>query len=346
MNQGYIVSLIAVFVLFLLPFVGAGPTVAGGQILFGFLLPYAALIVFILGFFSKVMGWARSAVPFNITTTCGQQETLPWIKPDPIETPWSKGAVVVRMALEIFCFRSLFRNTRVTYHKEGKIAYNLEIFLWLGAIVFHYSFLTVLIRHLRFFMDPVPGALKLLEALDSFMQFGLPIVYMSGVALLAGVLYLLARRIFISKVKYISLAADYFPLFLIGGIALTGIMMRYFTKVDIVAIKELTMNMVRFNFTVPEGISSLFFVHLFFVSILLMYFPFSKLMHLGGIFLSPTRNMTANTRAKRHVNPWNYPVKLHTYDEYEDDFREKMVEAGLPVDKELVVTEPEEEEKE
>jgi hypothetical protein len=63
-----------------------------------------------------------------------------------------------------------------------------------------------------------------------------------------------------------------------------------------------------------------------------MYFPFSKLMHMGGVFLSPTRNMTTNTREKRHVNPWNYPVKVHTYAAYEDDFREKMVEAGLPVE--------------
>jgi hypothetical protein len=45
----------------------------------------------------------------------------------------------------------------------------------------------------------------------------------------------------------------------------------------------------------------------------------------------------------RHVNPWNYPVDVHTYAEYEDDFREKMVEAGLPVDKPL---EPAEAEKE
>ena len=72
---------------------------------------------------------------------------------------------------------------------------------------------------------------------------------------------------------------------------------------------------------------------MFLVSVLLAYFPFSKLMHLGGIFFSPTRNMRADTRAVRHVNPWNYPVNVHTYEEYEDDFRDKMIEAGLPVDR-------------
>ena len=66
---------------------------------------------------------------------------------------------------------------------------------------------------------------------------------------------------------------------------------------------------------------------------LLAYFPFSKLMHMAGVFLSPTRNLSNDSRIVRHVNPWNYPVKVHTYEEYEDEFRDKMIEAGLPVEK-------------
>jgi nitrate reductase gamma subunit len=147
--------------------------------------------------------------------------------------------------------------------------------------------------------------------------------------------------------RYISLASDYFPLFLIIGIAFTGILMRYFTKVDIVGVKEFTMSLATFKPHIVNGIGSIFYVHLFFVSVLLAYFPFSKLMHLGGIFMSPTRNMANNTRFKRHINPWNYPVKVHTYEAYEDEFREKMVEAGLPVVKPLAAKPPEElEEKE
>jgi hypothetical protein len=103
---------------------------------------------------------------------------------------------------------------------------------------------------------------------------------------------------------------------------------------------------VTFHPTVPEGIGAIFYIHLFFVCTLLAYFPYSKLMHLGGIFLSPTRNMLGNTRAYRHVNPWNSPVHVHTYEEYEEEFREKMVEAGLPVDKPLEATAEEAAEKE
>ena len=75
-------------------------------------------------------------------------------------------------------------------------------------------------------------------------------------------------------------------------------------------------------------------MHLFLVTILLAYFPFSKLMHFAGVFMSPTRNLANNNRMKRHINPWNYPVKVHTYDEYEDEFRDLMKAAGLPVEKE------------
>ena len=77
----------------------------------------------------------------------------------------------------------------------------------------------------------------------------------------------------------------------------------------------------------------LFYIHLFILCVLIAYFPFSKLMHLAGVFLSPTRNLSNNSRMVRHVNPWNYPVKVHTYEEYEDEFREAMIEAGLPVEK-------------
>ena len=156
----------------------------------------------------------------------------------------------------------------------------------------------------------------------------------SGVVLLAAVTFLFLRRLFIGRIRYISLASDYFPLILIFGIAFSGLLMRYFTKASVVQVKELAMGLVTFHPVIPDGIGTIFYVHLFLVCVLLAYFPFSKLMHMGGIFFSPTRNMTGNTRAARHVNPWNYPVKVHTYQEYEDEFREKMIEAGLPVEKE------------
>ena len=117
--------------------------------------------------------------------------------------------------------------------------------------------------------------------------------------------------------------------------------MRYLIRVDITAVKELAMGLFTFNPVVPEGIGVIFYIHLFFLCTLIAYFPFSKLMHMAGVFMSPTRNLANNSRAVRHINPWNYPVKFHTYAAYEDDFRERMIEAGLPVEKGLETEENE-----
>ncbi len=333
MNQRYLIPLTAVFLLFLLAYTGVEGL--GLQVVFGVLIPYLAIAAFLIGFVIKVKGWAASAVPFRIPTTCGQQKSLPWIKQNTIDNPNTSAGVFVRMLLEIFAFRSLFRNTKAAFNRNAsnKLTYSWEIFLWVGALAFHYAFLVVLLRHLRFFFAPVPGFIQLLEYFDGIIQVGLPGLFVSGPVLLLAALFLLCRRVLDAKVSYISQAADYFPLFLIIGIAATGIAMRYFTKVDIIGIKEMTMGLVTFHPHIPEEVGGLFYGHLFLVSILFAYFPMSKLMHMGGIFLSPTRNMANNTRAKRHVNPWNYDVPIHTYEQYEDHFRDKMIEAGLPVDK-------------
>lgn len=333
MNAAYLYSLIAVVVLGLIAY--AGVEAAGLDVLFGVIIPYLAFIVFLVGFANKILDWSKSAVPFKIPTTMGQQKSLSWIKQNKIDSPYTTGQVIIRMLLEILLFRSLFKNTRTGFGAGQRITYKWVIWLWLFALLFHYSFLVVVLRHLRFFTEPVPFFISFLEQIDGFLQILLPNMFLSGFALLAGALLLLIRRVFLPKIAYLSRPADYFPLFLIIGIAVTGLMMRYLSKVDVVRIKELTMGLATFQPSIPEGsISGMFYVHLFFVSILVAYIPFSKIMHMGGIFLSPTRNMANDTRARRHENPWNYPVKTHTYEEYEDDFRDKMKEAGIPVEKE------------
>lgn len=311
----------------------AGVKLANMQFLFGVAIPYAAVLTFLIGVALKVIKWGRSPVPFRIPTTCGQQKSLPWIKHSRFENPDSTFDVVVRMALEVFLFRTLFRNLKAET-KDGRVAYGSDKLLWLAGLAFHVTFFTVLIRHLRFFTEPVPFFVNLTDSLDGFMQISAPHLLLTGVVLLLAAAYLFFRRISIPQVRYISLPADYFPLFLIMGIAISGILMRYFTKVDIVRVKALTMGLVTLSPAATDGIGVIFFIHIFLISVLLAYFPFSKLMHMGGVFLSPTRNMANNSRIKRHINPWNYPVKVHTYAEYEEEFRDKMKSVGLPLEKE------------
>ncbi|MFA4915339.1 MAG: sulfate reduction electron transfer complex DsrMKJOP subunit DsrM [Syntrophales bacterium] len=325
-------SLFAVLILTFIAFMGV--EMGKLNILFGVVIPYAALIVFIVGVISRVVRWARSPVPFRITTVCGQQKSLPWIKSNNIESPSNTRGVLVRMALEVFLFRSLFRNTKVELRNDPRLLYGGAKWLWLAGLAFHWSFLVILIRHMRFFTEPVPRFVELSSRIDGMFEIGVPVFYLSGLIMLAAVTYLFLRRVFIPQLRYISLAADYFPLFLIIGVALSGFLMRHYFKVDILKVKELAIGLVSFHPVVPGGIGLPFYIHLFLVSVLLMYIPFSKLMHMGGVFLSPTRNLANNNRMKRHINPWNSPVKVHTYEEYEDEFRDKMKAVGIPVEKE------------
>ena len=224
------------------------------------------------GLIYRIVQWARSPVPFRIPTTCAQQRSLPWITrtvQDKLDNPGTFLQTVGRMGLEVLAFRSLFRNTRTELQKhpdypEGaKLVHWSYKWLWLGAIAFHYAFLMVILRHLRFFSEPVWGFVHQLETVDGFVQFYTPVVYLTGVVMLAGLTYLLARRLANPALRYISLAADYFPLFLILAIGITGFFVRYVYRTDVTAIKELAMGLVTMHPVVPAGISPLFFTHLF-----------------------------------------------------------------------------------
>jgi nitrate reductase gamma subunit len=331
-----IYSLILVLALVVIATLGAGA--AKMQIIFAYCVPGTAFIIFVVGFVAKVIGWAKRPVPFRIPTTGGQQQTLDWIPQNKWDNPSTGPQTAMRMFLEIVTFRSLFRNTKVVLkHDDGKnpiVAYVSNKWLWLFAILFHYSFLIIVVRHMRLFLQPVPQVITAVEFVDSIFQIYAPTLYQTNLLILVGVGFLLARRLFDARLRYISLVNDYFPLFLILAIALSGMYMRYIAKVDVMAIKEVVMGLTTFHFKAPVGVDISFYVHLFLVSTLLVYFPFSKLMHLGGVFLSPTRNLPNDTRMHHHENPWNDPnVKPHSYEAYEDEFREPMFEAGLPLEK-------------
>jgi nitrate reductase gamma subunit len=305
----------------------------GWYSLFGVVIPYLAMVLFIVGFIYRVLKWASSPVPFHITTVCGQQKSLPWIKLDNIDSPSTTGGVVKRLALEILLFRSLLKNEKVEIDAPHRLLFRTSVLLWLGAMAFHWSFLIIILRHLRFFLEPVPSVVVILQRVDSIFQNLLPILYISDVIIVIALAYLFLRRVIYPQVKYISLPSDYFVLLGIAGIALSGILMRFIYRVDLVQVKEWVMAMLRFHPMPPKGVNLIFYVHLFFISLLVAYFPLSKLMHMPGIFLSPTKNMRNTSRNDRHINPWDHPVKVHTYEEYEEEFREPMKEVGLPVEK-------------
>jgi nitrate reductase gamma subunit len=326
-------AFLAVIALIVIAWLGS---LVGLDYLFGVVFPYVAFAVFLGGFIFRVVGWAKSPVPFRIPTTSGQGKSLDWIKQDKLDCPVTFWQVVGRMLLEVFAFRSLFKNTKAEIHDGPKLVYGSSKWLWLFGLAFHYTFLLIVVRHMRLFLNPVPAFIGKIEFFDGLFQIGVPVLYQTDLIFVGAVTFLFLRRVLIPQVKYISFAADYFPLFLIFAIAATGILMRYFIRVDIVTIKQLTVGLATFSPAISGDIGSIFYIHVFLVSALLAYFPFSKLMHFGGVFLSPTRNLANNNRMVRHVNPWNDPnIKPHSYMAYEDEFRQFMADADIPLEKEL-----------
>jgi len=322
-------SLIAVLLIVLLGSLAGHANSA--RVFFAIIVPYSALAIFLIGICYRVLRWAWTPVPFRIPTSCGQQRSLPWIKASPVDNPSTVWGVLARMGLEVLAFRSLFRNNQARIEKD-RLVIGENKYLWLAAIAFHWSLLMILLRHLRLLVEPVPVFVLALERLDGFFQISIPAFYASDVILLAALAYLLLRRLRDPLVRYISLFTDYFALFLLLGIGISGMLMRYVLGTDVVAAKQLALGLASFHPIVPPAVAPVLLVHVGLVSTLAAYFPFSKLMHMGGIFLSPTRNLANNNRSKRHVNPWNYPVKAHTYAEWEGEFRDKIKVAGLPLD--------------
>jgi len=330
-------SLFVIAILILLPVIGV--KAFGWESTFAIYIPYVAVGIFILGLLHRMYKWARSKVPFRVPTTCGQQKTLPWIKIDTVnklDNPSNNIAVVGRMFLEIFFFRSLWRNQRFELEEDrNRFRFDGNRYLWLAGLVLHWSLLIIIIRHTRFFMEPVISFVNFIEWFDTVLQPFFSVVYITDVLIIAAVTFLFLRRVVSPQLRYISLLSDYFALLLIASIPVTGILMRWFFNTDLVAVKELAMSVVRFDPVTPAAtLGLMFYIHITLVCAILIYFPFSKMVHLGGVFLSPTRNLANNNRSIRHVNPWDYPVGVHTYEEYEDEFREHMKKSGLPLDKE------------
>ena len=323
---------LAIIMLILVVFMGVG--VLGLYLIFGVIIPYAAIVLFIIGFIYSVLKWAGAPVPFHIPTVCGQQKSLPWIKSNKIESPYTTIGVVVRMAFEVLLFRSLFRNEKAELKGARKLVFGGNKYLWLGGLAFHWSLFIVLFRHLRFLAEPVPSLVLSVQGIDGIFQWAVPTLYITDIVILIALAYLFFRRVINPQIRYISLPSDYFAVFLLLGIILSGILMRFFFKVNVVEVKKLAMGLLSLHPVLSKGIGLPFYIHLFLVCVLLAYFPFSKLMHMAGVFLSPTRNLKNNSRMRRHINPWNYPVKVHTYEEWEDDFRDRMRQVGLPLEKE------------
>lgn len=178
--------------------------------------------------------------------------------------PRSKAGVLGRLALEFFAFRSLARASKIT---------------WLASLAFHYGLLWLLIMHLRFVFEQLP------LFLIPFIQFSA----WASCAFLLGLGVLLARRLLIDRIRYISALSDYLHLVLLLCIGLSGAMLKRVWPANLYEVGEFfrgVLTLQWFNLTLHVGL----LIHLSFVLILLLVFPVSKLVHGVGVVFSPTFN--------------------------------------------------------
>lgn len=232
------------------------------SILFAIAFNVAALVL-VVGLAYRVIDYARTPAPLKIPTT---------------PAPTTRGGVVLRMGQEVLLFSSLFRSNKWT---------------WLFGFLFHAALALVLLRHLRYFTDPVWTPVVLLQ----------PIGVYAGLAMVAGLGGLWLRRLAVSRVRYISAPSDHLWLLLLIGIGLTGLGMKFVAHTDIVAVKAFFLGLLRFDWQPLPG-DPLLLLHLTLVLALMVGFPFSKLLHAPGVFFSPTRNQVDDPRERRHLAPW------------------------------------------
>ena len=193
--------------------------------------------------------------------------------------PTTRAGVALRMLKEVTLFESLFKANKWT---------------WLFGWVFHFALVVVLLRHLRYFTEPVWGWVALIQ------PFG---IY-AGFAMVAGLAGLWGRRFLVDRVRYISSPSDHLMLALLVAIGASGLAMKYVAHTDIVALKAFTLGLMAFAWQ-PLPADPALLVHLALVAILMIIFPLSKLLHAPGVFFSPTRNQADNPREHRHVAGWS-----------------------------------------
>ena len=224
---------------------------------------YAATAILLIGVGVKIAAYARTPAPLKIQTT---------------PAPTSVGGVALRMTREVVFFESLFRSNKWT---------------WIFGWMFHAALLLVLLRHLRYFQQPVWAPVAWIQPFGTY----------AGFAMAAGLAGLWARRFLVDRVRYISTPSDHLHLALLLAIAASGLAMRFVAHTDIVAVKAYMLGLMRLSVQ-PLPADPVLLVHLALVALLMIVFPISKLMHAPGLLFSPTRNQVDNPREARHQAAW------------------------------------------
>ena len=222
-----------------------------------------AFFLCVIGVIIKVRQYWKTPAPLKITVT-----------PAPINS----AGVFYRMFREVVFFESLFRANK---------------WIWVFGYIFHFAMLFVLLRHLRYFIEPVWAWVSIVQPFGKY----------AGFVMALSIICLWLRRFLVDRIRYISSLSDHLMLGLLLAIVLSGLGMTYVSHTDVIALKSFTLGLLIFDWQ-PIPLSPLLLLHLGLVALLIAIFPFSKLLHAPGVFFSPTRNQADNPRNYRHLADW------------------------------------------
>ncbi len=237
-------------------------------------LIYLSVAVFLSGMGWRLWTWLRAPLPLKIVLT---------------PAPVTASGVTSRIAGELFLFRSLFRGDRA---------------LWCAAWLFHISLVMLAAGHFGGLV--APGFAQALLGLTEGQFHELAQVTGGAFGILAvlPLLWLLLRRLVAERLRYISTLGDYFALGLLLLIIMTGNQMRFMGGLDLAQARLFVSGLLDFH-PVAAPADPVFALHLVLVCGLVAYIPFSKLVHMGGLFFSPTLTQKNDPRDRRHIGAWD-----------------------------------------
>ncbi|MDI6710878.1 MAG: respiratory nitrate reductase subunit gamma [Thermoanaerobacterales bacterium] len=228
------------------------------EVFVGQVMPYITVAIFLGGITWRIWRWMIPRIVHNITLS-------------PFASNWVEA--VLHPVIQLLTMWNVLKFDRG---------------LWPGAFLLHFALINVLGGHVVGFytlgeqFNWVAPRIITAEQSTAASDF---LGTMFGLIFLLALVWLLYRRFAVEKVKAVSATSDYLHLVLLITIACIGNYMRLVPEAHMTyaEVREFLAGLFLFQ-PLPFPDNAFFLYHFLFVQILMIVFPFSKLMHTFGMF--------------------------------------------------------------
>jgi nitrate reductase gamma subunit len=221
------------------------------------LMVYVAVFIFIVGLAWQVYRWVRAPKAL--------------LKTGVFPKPVSAVATGSRVVIDSFTFPQVMKVDR---------------WMWASTLLFHFALLGAFVGHLRLFHEFTP--LLRWFGPEGMDQFALWSGGSMGMILIAALVVFHLRRL-TSPYKELSVPEDFILLLLLILVVVMGNHMRFLGKVHAADYRAYLQSLIAFRPAFPAVLADsttkwALDVHVLFANLLLIYFPFSKLVHVIATF--------------------------------------------------------------